>query len=364
MIRILFGALLFALAAFSAQASQVDRAAAHSFEQWKAIELVRADPAEKPLVKLAQRTTPCADSCNGMAFGGGNSGGGSSYTGGPGDILAAVYWWGLRCYSSTYAGNVAQLVDVATGTTTGSLLQCSGGTVTASSSASACTFVTGNACSPIATTCAVACSVNLLYEQVAGGPSMGLRTGFNVGKDTPVYTQNCIGSLPCMTFTASADGGNGQTLGTSIGTLAAAQPVGYSIVARRTANFTTGQILVSAFASTQTQITFTSSANTIQAYGGGAFTATAADSTFHAINVTYNGNSPNSEIRVNATNTTGSGGTGGFSATDMTIGQNVGGNALLTGQVTEFGIWSSSSFAVDAPALATNQCTYWGFASC
>lgn len=76
MIRILFGALLFVVAAFPAQASQVDRAAALSFERWKAIELVRADPAEKPLVKFAQRTTPCADSCNGMAFSGGNSSGG------------------------------------------------------------------------------------------------------------------------------------------------------------------------------------------------------------------------------------------------------------------------------------------------
>jgi hypothetical protein len=116
---------------------------------------------------------------------------------------------------------------------------------------------------------------------------MTLRFGFNVDKDTPVYTQNCLGTKPCMTFTASADGGNGQTLLTnSTGTMAATQPVGHSVVASRTANFAIGQILVSATSSTETQVTFASSANTIQMYGGGVFTATAADSTFHAINAT------------------------------------------------------------------------------
>jgi hypothetical protein len=255
--------------------------------------------------------------------------GGGGYTG-PGDILAATYWWGLRCYSNAYSGNVAQIVDAATGTTTGTLLACSSGTVSAVVSSSACTFVTGNACSPLATTCSTACAVEQLYEQVAGGAPMILRSGFNAGKDVPVYTQNCIGTKPCMTLTASADGGNGQGLYTGIGgTISVATPVGYSVVGSRTANFTTGQVLVSAVGSSQTQITYTSSANTIDVYGGGAFTATASDSSFHALNVTYNGAS--SSVRVDSTNTTGNGGTGALTATDAVIALNVSGASFHVG---------------------------------
>src|SRR5437879_10288669 len=100
-----------------------------------------------------------------MLLGVGGSGAAAAYSG-PGDVVSGAFaWWGMLCYSNAYSGNVADITDAATGNTTGTRLQCSFGIVSALVSGSACTFVTGNACSSLATTCATACNVVTLYDQ-------------------------------------------------------------------------------------------------------------------------------------------------------------------------------------------------------
>ena len=106
----------------------------------------------------------------------------AAYTG-IGDIAGLssnnpIAWWGLRCFSSTTSGTIADITDSATGNTTGTRLQCAaGGIVTAVVSASACTFVTGFACSTLATTCAVGCNVRELYDQSPAGREPSYRAG-------------------------------------------------------------------------------------------------------------------------------------------------------------------------------------------
>ena len=168
-----------------------------------------------------------------------SSGGGGFQ--GPGDIVSGwTIYYGFECYNAAYAGNVADIVDDATGNTTGTRLQCSaGGTISALVSGSACTFVTGNACSPIATTCAVACKVVTLYNQAGTTPCSG-STACDVTQATnssrPVYSNSCVNSKPCMTSVAS------NLL--SANPLTLAQPFTFSGVAARTGNFTNFNIML------------------------------------------------------------------------------------------------------------------------
>ena len=145
----------------------------------------------------------------------------AGYTG-PGDIVSgAVAWWGLRCYNAAYSGNVADITDSSTGSTTGTRLQCSAGTVSALVSGSACTFVTGNACSTLAVTCAVACNVEELYDQSGANSCTGsipCSITISTNANRPTYVTSCSGltSRPCMTFSGT-QGGSSPNLISTVG---------------------------------------------------------------------------------------------------------------------------------------------------
>jgi hypothetical protein len=136
--------------------------------------------------------------------------GGGSYTG-SGDVITTgwIAWWGLRCFNAAYAGNVADITDTSTGNTTGTRLKCSaGGAVSAVVSASACTFVTGNACSPLATTCASACQVEELYDQ-SGNTNCTTACNLTVGAFTsrPTFTKSsCAGLSGSQTWCMVGNG--------------------------------------------------------------------------------------------------------------------------------------------------------------
>jgi hypothetical protein len=94
------------------------------------------------------------------------SGGGSTYTGSL-DINSTniVAWWGLRCPSVSYPGNLFMVTDSATSNTTASKATCSGGVVSFATGANcAGPAVSGNTCSPLATTCSSACNVYELFD--------------------------------------------------------------------------------------------------------------------------------------------------------------------------------------------------------
>src|SRR5215468_7839518 len=123
------------------------------------------------------------------------------------------------------------VADGATGNTTGTRLQCSNGQVVALVSGSACTFVTGNGCSPLATTCAVSCIVNKWYDQSG---QTNCTTACDARKSTttaPAVTLNCQNGLICVTY-------NGATptclASPSVSAATVNQPLTVSIVSQRT----------------------------------------------------------------------------------------------------------------------------------
>lgn len=107
---------------------------------------------------------------------------------GPGDIIpGATAFWGLRCYTNAYTGNVADIWDAATGNTTETILKCSrGGAITAT-------------INPLATTCAGGCGIAKLYDQTGNG--------YDMADDGSRFTlmQSCLNtSLPCAHTSGTA----------------------------------------------------------------------------------------------------------------------------------------------------------------
>jgi hypothetical protein len=125
---------------------------------------------------------------------------------GPGNLTLSgtlVKYWGWRCVTAAYSGPAIDLVDTATGNTTGTRLMCVSGTLTALVSGSACAFVTGNACSALATTCATSCSVVTKYEQI-GTADCGGATVCNLTQATnslrPTRTTSGPGGNQCEAY--------------------------------------------------------------------------------------------------------------------------------------------------------------------
>lgn len=142
--------------------------------------------------------------------------GGGGYSG-PGDVQASgwLWWHGLRCFSNAYAGAAFLITDSATGNTTASKLNCSGGTLTAAAGANcAGPGVSGNACSPVATTCATACNVYELFDQ--SGQTNCSAAACNAvqatNADRPVFTSSACSGLSgsnqtwCMSYAAQTGG--------------------------------------------------------------------------------------------------------------------------------------------------------------
>lgn len=300
--------------------------------------------------------TPAAAQLTMTGVGGGfGPAGGGGYTG-PGDVVAsAKIWYGLRCYNAAYTGNVVDITDSATGNTTGTRLQCAaGGTISALVSGSACTFVTGNACSSLATTCATACNVRQLYDQTAGNQCAGASCDLiaSVNANRPTYTQNCLGSLPCMTFV------NGVThvLQTANSFTAIAQPYTASWVGNRTGGFTTFSPVWTDFnASTGG---WNNAANQIVMYAGTSATKAATDSTTHATQSAFNGAS--STLYVDGSSSTVNPGTSGSTTNILAMGNNLSGQSV-TGNIFEFGIWPIAFSGGQNSSMNSNQHTYWGF---
>lgn len=256
---------------------------------------------------------------------------------GPGNVVSgASIWLGLRCYNAAYVGNVARVrspSDVLTTTIT-----CSAGGVLGS---------TGTA---IATTCAVSCTVDILYDQSGASSCSGACDATQTTEAArPLYILNCIGSLPCMLATASSM--STPTLGSTL-----SQPNWVSAVVNRTAAFTTTSSWLGDSGNGEAHA-FNSSANTALLYAGTSITATAADSTFHAIQTVANGAS--SEIYVDGSNTTSNAGTGTLSGTIKIFTDGFGNS--MAGDVTEIGVWNIAPSSGQKSSMNSNQHTYWGF---
>ena len=262
-----------------------------------------------------------------------------AYTG-PGDVVSgAVAWWGLRCYNNAYSGNVADIWDSATGNTTETLLTCSsGGTINQTINA-------------LSVTCAVACKVKTLYDQSGAGDCSGVcdlvpNVGF--GSTRPVFTQNCIGSLPCMTFASasniffdSANASAGHATPTSLAAVALANSgrggnenlVGLNYVVR-----------------------YPSTASTIQDPFG--TTATASDDAFHVV-IYFGNNGATFNIDGSNGSSNSVGGVPAISAAAYNIANSNTGNTL-DGKISELGFWPVLFTGTQVTNMCHNMFSYWG----
>ena len=234
------------------------------------------------------------------------SGAAPSYTG-PGDCVGGwLTWVGFNAYSAAYANgtnNAADLVDTATGLTTYTAKMLSTGLWDAAGAAAS-------------TACATSCKVTKFYDQTGG---------------TNHFTNATLSSMPTIVF--SHRGGLADLQWTAspasllnAPTITQAQPFSFVVFANRSPSAASSMNTIASNGG-NTVLQFSSSANAFILFGGGLISATATDTNFHAFQGVFNGASPNSILRVDATETTGSSGAGTMAAA-LSMGYN-GGNPLI-----------------------------------
>jgi hypothetical protein len=274
------------------------------------------------------------------------SGGGGGYTG-PIDINGTAYaFWSTRCGAAAYSGNILDVWDGATGSTTETVLGCDGaGNIVVKSG------------SALATTCAVSCAVTTIYDQSGGnhcgGAACDLTQATNSSR--PTLTTSCQNGKSCMVCAP----GSSQTLTNATGIASTAQPSTQSWVSERTgATGSFGDVV--GFNGGNLQFGFNAGANAVFMYAStNVETATANDSVLHAVQMLLNRASSSFYIDGSLTAAGGDPGTvtvnGGIS-----ICSSNGGSNFATGQIFEVGIWAGDNTANNA-SMNSNQHTYWGF---
>jgi hypothetical protein len=278
-----------------------------------------------------------------------SGGGGGGFTGAI-DINGAAYvFWSTRCSATAYTGNVVDIWDTATGSTTETLVTCSSGGVLNTGSPTA-----------LATTCSVSCNAKIVYDQSGASDCAGpcdITTATNA--DRPLVTTSCQNAKICLAFNGSA-----MCLANASLTTAQLQPYTTSVVFNRTGNVTTLAAILGQSGGVNLQLGGNSSANQVYAYGGGAVqTATANDSTNHAMQTLMNGASSSFYIDGSLTSMAGSPGTNGLAPTPTSVGigsQNTCGGGFWTGNWFETGIWGGDKTANNS-TMNGNQHTYWSF---
>lgn len=276
------------------------------------------------------------------------SSGGGGYTGiGDLGLSSPVAYWGLRCYSTSYSGNVADVWDGATGSTTETLITCSsGGTL-------------NQTIHTLATTCAVSCVVKTLYDQSGANSCSSAACDLTQTTNAlrPTFSTACsvlTGANPwCMVFN-----GTSQYLSISSGPTQA-QPFTFSAVARRNGGTTTiGQVLSNAgtnnipyigFYSTSGQVIYSASANRL-----GTFT----EGNWAPFEAAFN-SAGSSELYIEGSLSTVSPGSVTMTGA-MGIGSGHLGSDYCNCNITEAGIWGASLIS-SFTAMTSNQRTYWGF---
>ena len=277
---------------------------------------------------------------------------------GLGDLSLGTFWghWSAdRCYAKAYSGTVVDVVDAATGNTTGTRRQCNNGVISDLVSGSACTFVTGNACSSIATTCAVACNVVTFYEQtgntnchttVACSPTQATNA------NRAAFVLNAFNGHACALFTGSSS----QSYTKPIIDTGQTQPMSFIGELERTGAFTS---LGTPMQPDQPSIGFANSANTVDIYAGTAQSYTVSDSALHSLVGIFNGASSNL-ITDGVAGTVSNAGadtirSSGFG--DMIIGAD---NAphYFTGYFCEMAVVAGDQTS-NAAAINSNQAGYW-----
>lgn len=268
------------------------------------------------------------------------------YTG-PLDVMGTAntsFWMGLQCPYNTYSGDLADVWDAATGSTTETLLTCSsGGTI-------------NQTVHTLAVTCASGCNIATIYD--TSGQTNCTSAACNLVQATnslrPPLSQSIIsGKLVAQctgsTFMATANNFSGTL----------SQPFSMSAYAEQTSVASYGTILGTFDGGLALGgLFYTATANQVLMYVSSSLTAFASemDGTFNAIQALFNNAS--SEYNVNGTVT----GVNIASTDSLYTGAPLAicdtNSQPLTGYFAEGGAFTgdqSSKFAT----MSSNQATRW-----
>lgn len=269
---------------------------------------------------------------------------GPSYTG-PGDVVGAKAWIGLRAYSAADRGN--RLVNACNST--------GGGDVCVDLLSDA---ATGNLVSQSVNggTCpGTNCTVKIFYDRsglnlCGAGSACDYTQNTVAGRATLVA--NCIGALPC----ARAAGAQSYT---SLNFPAQAQPLTLSTVARRNPSSSAQQGLFS-FSTGNFQLGWPASVNQMFMYSGNALPlAAASDTNPHSVQAMYDSaGSPSIYIDGTSTPMTLSA-TLGIQASAGTLLADTALSTFLTGDFYEGGMWAGAFTGGQQSSMYANQKAYW-----
>lgn len=285
------------------------------------------------------------------------SGGGGGPFVGPGDINgAAVAWWGLRAFSTAYAtslGNIADIVDTATGLASCTIKAKSNGDADLTSTS--CVGGTLSVTTFCTVTHATGCSVTKLYDQ--SGNSDDVTNGTLA--TMPLLSLSAVSSKPGIlcdnvagTFINSGSIANGT-----------AQPYTASYAAKRTTSLGGFSAVFGFFIGVSVQVGFDQAANGVYLYAGNGPPAplAATDNVFHAVQNIFT-NSTTATISSDGTTsgTLNAGGSTSVSGFANICGATNAGSNPLKGVILEVGFWAGDKSANNS-AMNSNQHTYWGF---
>ncbi len=277
----------------------------------------------------------------------------AAYTG-PGDIVSGAknYWAPNRCYSSAFTGSIADIVDSSTGNTTGTRLQCgTGGVISEVVSGSACTFVTGNACSTLAVTCAVACSIVTLYDQGADAKNITQATN----SKRPAYISSGVGTRGIARFA----GASSQFLTVAVNTYTTSTPM---ITSKYTGSTQDAAFAADAgsFQAPGYNLSATAPNTAFLFVSAGLISGAASDNTWHNISM------PNISAGAYAIWVDGSSansGTAGAESykTAAFMGSSDGTQNFFHGDIGEVAVWNTSVSSGNIGSLNTNSKAYFGY---
>ncbi len=279
---------------------------------------------------------------------------------GPGDVVSKTnlkFFVGLRALDAAdRGGNLINLcnaadaacVDVASDATTGNLV--------------APTNVGGTDCTAVNT-----CTIKTWYDR-SGALYCSGSTACNFTQATianrATLTFNCINSKPCAVFSGS------QYYSSSATAASFAATMTVSSVTRRTASFTSQQMIFSTQGGNSINVNYRALANAVQMFAGtaGVFVSNISDSNYHAIQAIFNGASSALVCGGGAGTNCSTGGTSnsvspGSTASSggvaMAMGH-TGASSILSGEMVELFGYNAVLSGSDATAINNNQYSYWG----
>lgn len=288
-----------------------------------------------------------------------SGGGGGGYTG-PGDIVSgASAWWGLRAYNTAYAtalGNIAIIVDTATGLASCTMVAKANGDADLTSAS--CVSGTVSVTTFCTVTHVAGCSVQQLYDQTGNGIHLQNSTVANM----PTFVLGSVSGLasnrPSMIFVSASS----QLLASA---LTLTQALGVTLISTsfRSGTSTTATVLGTDVANNPEM----GYQNTAQAFiYNGSFSSpqTATDNAWHSLAGVFNAGGTASFVNVDGiSGSTANIGSTGFTGGHLRIGTDPF-SQFLNGNVQEGGIWPSSLTGTQISNLYNGTGgakPYWGF---